>query len=653
VVGRNKNEKETDMNIHSHVLGKRAASILALSLALALTGCGGGGGSPGATGGNSGDTGSGGTTTPASPTVSVAFTNSSGQSTNSLTGATQLTARATVRDAAGKAVPNALVTFATDNNLAVFSPSAGTALTDANGVASITMRPANLAAGGAGTVTVTTSVNGTNITGTANYSVGATALTFGTLSANPASIQAYGSTVLSVDLLAGNAKYTDQQVNVNFSSACVSAGKASLATVVATNNGTAQTVYRDQGCGNNDTITVSAAGVATPATAQLTIAAPAAASMQFEQATPSGQSIVIQGQGGNGRTETASLKFKVMDIFNHPLPGATVDFASSTTAVTVNKASDTTDQNGEVITTVNSGSTATSFRIKAALHANPNVFTWSDSIVVTTGLPVQRAFSLSAGQYNLDATVESNPSAPATHLQAMIADQFGNPVPDGTPVVFQTNMGSVGSSSQGGCITTNGGCSVDFRMQDPRVVTTPNSPATPCNAASNDSTRPGVATVCASTTDGTNTVFKKIALFFSLNTPSKVYMDGSATPLAGVTDLGTLASNGTRVFTLQLNDANANPLPAGTTVTIASPVNVTVAAPLPNVVPNIAPHSLAGDDITGVNVSGPQGSTHSITVSSPQAANCTTALSSSFNVAVTTPAGLTTYIPFKLAFSCP
>jgi hypothetical protein len=41
------------------------------------------------------------------------------------------------------------------------------------------------------------------------------------LGASPNSIQAYGSTVLSVDVLAGSSKYTEQQVNVTFTSACV------------------------------------------------------------------------------------------------------------------------------------------------------------------------------------------------------------------------------------------------------------------------------------------------------------------------------------------------------------------------------------------------------------------------------------------------
>jgi hypothetical protein len=55
-------------------------------------------------------------------------------------------------------------------------------------------------------------VGTTTATGKASYAVSATTLTFGTLSASPASIQAYGSTVLSVDLMNGAGKYTDHDV---------------------------------------------------------------------------------------------------------------------------------------------------------------------------------------------------------------------------------------------------------------------------------------------------------------------------------------------------------------------------------------------------------------------------------------------------------
>jgi len=652
--------------------------LTVLVTAALLTACGGGGGNPGTVGGgtsgNSGTGstggtggGNGGTSTAPAPTVNLSFVSASGATTNSLTSAAPLTVKATVLDKDKKPVPNAIVTFATDNTLAVFSPTAGTALTDVNGVASVSMKVASLAAGGAGTVTATSNVAGATVTGTSNFSVGSTTLAFGTLSAAPASIGAYGSTTLSVDVLAGSGKYTDQPVSVSFTSACVASGKATLASTVPTVNGTAQTVYRDQGCGQNDTITVSASGVSKSATATLTIAPPSAASVQFVSAAPSDKSIVIKGQGGNGRTETATLTFKVVDIFGNALAGKQVNFTASTSAVTVNKASDTTDASGNVVTTVNSGSTPTSFRVLATLpgtaaNGNPDISTYSDSVVVTTGLPVQRSLSISSGSFNVEGwSIDSSPTKPATTIQALLADTNGNPVADGTPIVFQTNMGSVGSSSKGGCNTVNGGCSVDFRAQNPRLPA-PNTPSTPCNTGSvtgvaPDSTRVGLATICASTTDGTNTVFGKTAIFFSGSQVVYAYMDRSATPLDfthGVIDLGTIGSSATRVFTLQLNDLNQNPMPAGTKVELASVLNANGAPVVPATVPNVAPHSSSAvDDPSGNTISGPQGSTHTFSISSTAPTGCTGPAQASFNVVVTTPSGTATIIPFKLSFTCP
>lgn len=663
---------------HTPNSSKPAAQLrlaaLTLIAAAALAACGGGGGNPGAVGPpGAPSAGGGGTTppaptTPAAPTVSLSLLAAGGQASNSLSGATPLTVQASVKDAAGKPMKEELVTFVTDANLGAFSPSAGTALTDDQGVARITLNAASLAAGGAGKVTATVNAGGTTIVGERNYQVGATMLSFGTLKISRSAIQAYDSTDLSVEVQAGGATYAGR-ATVNFTSACVAAGKATLATAVATTNGVARTVYRDLGCASDDIITVTADGVSVPATAALKIAPPNAASVQFVSADPVGKSIVIQGQGGINRTETATLKFRVFDTFGNPLPRRAVNFTvSSPTLVHLNKTSDSTDEKGEVITTVNSGTVATSFRVFATLPntataSQPDISTTSDSIVVTTGLPVQRAFSLSAEKYNLEGlTRDSTPATPATRVQVMIADSFGNPVPDGTPVVFQTNMGSVGSSDKGGCNTVNGGCSVDFRTQEPRSPVK-NQPATPCNSpagaagVSDDSNRAGLATICASSTDGSNTIFSKIGLFFGGSSVANIFLDGVPIALGGgAIDLGTVKAIDPKVFVLQLNDRNLNPMPFGTRVEVTNLVNASAAAVVPATVPNIYPHTISADDITGGSVtdrSPPQGSRHTFSISNPAGKDCTAPVTATFNVTVTSPGEVVTTIPFKLAFSCP
>lgn len=197
--------------------------------------------------------------------------------------------------------------------------------------------------------------------------------------------------------------------------------------------------------------------------------------------------------------------------------------------------------------------------------------------MVTTGLPTQKAFSLRVTTANIEGwNYDSGTSVPATNVSVLLADQFGNPVPDGASVIFQTNLGAVGSSSKGACNTVNGGCTVDFRTQDPRSNAT-NTPPTPCNnfgaggAGMNDATRPGVAIICASSTDGTNTVFKKTAIFFSGNAAANAYLNGSPSPLTGAeVDQGVVGATDPKVFNLLISDVNFNPLPAGTKVEVAN-----------------------------------------------------------------------------------
>ncbi|MGX9715728.1 Ig-like domain-containing protein [Janthinobacterium lividum] len=582
--------------------------------------------------------------------IGVALLTASGSASNALSSSAPLTAVAIVKDQDGKPLPDALVVFATDNALATLSPSAGTTLSDAKGEARVILRPVSLAVGGAGTLTAAVVMNGTTSTSAINYVVGATTLTFGNIAFETPSLEAYGSTQVSLDVLSGSVKYTDQSLAVNFTSSCVTAGKATFAPVVQTANGSARAVYRDLGCGVNDIISATASGVSGSRSAVLPIAAPQAASVQFYSAIPADKSIVIKGEGGLLRSETATLKFRVFDTFNNPLPGLKVSFskADPNAEVDLNPVSGTTDANGEVTTSVSSRSTPLSFRIRATLDGK-GVSTLSDSIVVSTGTPVQKAFSLSISDSNVEGLdVDANGSAASASVTVAMGDKFGNPVADGTPVAFQTNVGVVGSASKGGCNSVNGACSVDFRAQQPRVPT-PNTPATVCNGplGSSDSTRAGVGTICASTSDGSATpIFAKINFFISGSRPATTILNGNRTLTTGndINDLGDVNWNVPKVFTLQINDINNNPMPSGTTVEVANIVRAASGGVSPSTVQKTFPSTASPPPLY-------QGTSHLVTISSPSGVPCTPGVAT-FNVNITTPHLLTTSYPFKLTFTC-
>jgi hypothetical protein len=80
---------------------------------------------------------------------------------------------------------------------------------------------------------------------------------------------------------------------------------------------------------------------------------------------------------------------------------------------------------------------------------------------VTTGIPAQDSFSLSATKLNFEAwNVDGN----TTLINARLADHFRNPVPDGTAVNFTAEGGSI----VGSCQTVGGTCSVALTGQSPR-----------------------------------------------------------------------------------------------------------------------------------------------------------------------------------------
>src|SRR5438552_6353900 len=131
-----------------------------------LSGCGGGGGdSTCVNDPNRNPLLPGCPSTPTTPTgqssISLTLTDTSGNSTNTISPTSPGIVQALVRDTNGIPAPNVAVTFTTSDKTGGFSPPSGSALTDSNGVARVTL----LAGSVAGAFTLTASTPGTT-TGT-------------------------------------------------------------------------------------------------------------------------------------------------------------------------------------------------------------------------------------------------------------------------------------------------------------------------------------------------------------------------------------------------------------------------------------------------------------------------------------------------------
>lgn len=446
---------------------------IALLLAATLAACGGGGGNPGSTGpvggGGTGTGGTGGgTTTPVAgdPKISLALTDGSGANVTSLSGGQSATAKATVLTAAGKPAANAIVQFtASAGTLVSFTPETGSALTDANGVAVVSVKPAGVTSAGATAITATSVVDGKTATVSSNISVGAAPLTVGTLAFSPAPagiLPAFSTVSLSIPVTSGGQPATSVS-GLNMSSLCVGDGTATLVPG-AFANGIQTATYTNNGClRGRDTLSVSIGN--STQTISLDVGAANIGAIQFSGSSVSGSSIVLKGSGGQGRTEAAQISFRVVDQHGNGLPGVDVNFSATTNTggLTVSPSRATTDSTGSVTTMVSSGTVPTPVRVVAEATRNGvKISGLSDTLTISTGLPMQRFMSMSAEKYNIEGL---NYDSETTNITVLLADQYGNPVSDNTAVNFVTEGGAVGSSAQGACVTKDGGCTVALRSQ--------------------------------------------------------------------------------------------------------------------------------------------------------------------------------------------
>ncbi len=401
-----------------------------------------------------------------------------GLSSSSISAASPATVTATLKDARGAAAPGQVITFAVPRGLA--KTNVATALTNTEGRAVVVLSPTSSSAAGADEVQATATYAGASLQATQGFQVQATNVTITDFDAPPEHVpplSAYAQTPLTVTLTGAS---VTSPVKMSVTSSCVAQGKATLSpSSFSTTANTFTIQYRDEGCGaiqKADQLQVVVDGTATSRALSLDIAAPAAASLAFVQASP--EAIYLKG---SGFTESSIVTFEVRDAAGNALPGRVVELRLQTGAggVTMegrgvesveppsaNPFTQTSNATGSVSVRVNSGTQPTPVRVHAKLRGT-TIATVSSNLSVGIGLPSQLNFSLSQGTRNIEGyNIDGTPNT----YQIIAADRSGNPVPAGTSINFVTEGGQVEAIRQTQLVNGIARTTANFVSSEPRPV---------------------------------------------------------------------------------------------------------------------------------------------------------------------------------------
>jgi hypothetical protein len=301
------------------------------------------------------------------------------------------------------------------------------------------------------------------------------------------------------------------------------------------------------------TLTASAVAVGTTAiTKSVTfeVKAPANAtptSIKFSSAVPADTSIVIKGAGGNGRSEVAILTFTVVDKTDLGISNVKVNFSiPANTPVVLGASSGFTDPAGKITVAVNSGDTPVSVAVTATVDGT-TIFTKSDTVAVTTGLPSASRFSIGPEKTGVEGI---NHIGVLNKISAYLADANGGVVADGIPIVFTTDGGAIigdeGTKATARCLTKNGSCSVTWVSQAPFR---------------------SLVTIIATTTNGTE----------SLQQSTRLVNSASYGTITGLLSPWTFSSCVAKTFDVTVADDFGYPMPPDTAITVTG-TNVTGVA---------------------------------------------------------------------------
>lgn len=404
------------------ISSRAVSSFLTMMLFLFLAACGGGGG------------GSGSSTTPTTPVVANPTLVLTG-STTAISATAGSTLTATLKTGAGTPIAGAVVTFATaGSTFGTFVPSAGTALTDANGVATIVLNAG--AQSGADAVTATATVAGATITSntfgfTATGTTNAAVVALVSLSASQttvASDNSNTSTVTATVVDVANAALPG--VTVTFKA---DTGLLSAASAVTDATGKAVVTF--------------SAGSTNPTSRTATITANASGKSSQIPIRVAGATIALSTTSTALVVgSTATISATVKNASGVALPNQTVTFSSSSAAVAITPLSGTTDTNGVFTATATAvsagGATITANAVGEVRTVAVTVSGVSQGFQITT--PASSATPTAA---TIGTPVTVTVQAPSPTTSVTFVTTLGTWSANGASVYTTTVTGGVASAN--------------------------------------------------------------------------------------------------------------------------------------------------------------------------------------------------------------
>lgn len=442
---------------------KLTGKLSAIAISVLLASCGGGGGGYYDKNNNGTDNGNGGTTVQAVNITNIALYDVNNSVTNSITAA-GVTAKVKVTDKAGKGISGAVVTFSGEG--VVFGTTNAAVLTNADGEASISIKPQDLNTTGAYQISATANYNGTSATTSPyNFSLQAANIVLVGMVAATTNLESGASTNITLKTQDANTKVNQNNVTVSFSTSC---GTFEPAIVASSNQGDVTTSYKAIGtdgklCEGKQTIRASGSNIP-ESKVEVNIAATEANSLVYTTTNAVNLGIKNSGSAASGQIEftlyangtPAANKDVNIELVRAPEDLSFISLGNR--AIKTVKS----DPNGKVVVTLYPGDKPGPVEIKATLVSNNTVSALSKNVAVSTGRVTQDGFSLSVSKNALQNRVDGDSAT----INVMLRDRTGNPVPNGTVVSFVSEGGVVTPN----CSTTGGRCSVTLSVQDPRPL---------------------------------------------------------------------------------------------------------------------------------------------------------------------------------------